>query len=67
MEQIIDNKVVDSNIVDSQQVMSSPKQAKVKPKLTSYQKYKQMRNVNGKKYFEFYDDVKSYTHKVYDW
>lgn len=38
-----------------------------KKPLTSYQKYKQMRNKNGKKYFEFYDDVKSYTHKVYDW
>ena len=47
---------------------TNKKQTKpVKPKLTSYQKYKQMRNTNGKKYFEFYDDIKSYTHKVYDW
>ena len=38
-----------------------------KKPLTSYQKYKQSKNKNGKKYFEFYDDVKVYTHNIYDW
>ncbi|MBQ7881059.1 MAG: hypothetical protein IJ358_04385 [Clostridia bacterium] len=38
-----------------------------KTPLTPYQKYKQSRNQNGKKYFEFYDDIKVYTHNVYDW
>ena len=35
--------------------------------LTPYQKYKQSKNQNGKKYFEFYDDIKVYTHNIYDW
>ena len=38
-----------------------------KPPLTPYQKYKQSKNKNGKKYFEFYDDIKVYTHNIYDW
>lgn len=38
-----------------------------KPPLTPYQKYKNSRNQNGKKYFEFYDDIKVYTHNIYDW
>lgn len=35
--------------------------------LTPYQKYKNSRNQNGKKYFEFYDDIKVYTHNIWDW
>ena len=38
-----------------------------KKPLTPYQKYKQSKNQNGKKYFEFYDDIKVYTHNIYDW
>lgn len=36
-------------------------------KLSSYQKYKQNKNKLGKHYFEFYNDIKMYTHNVYDW
>ena len=35
--------------------------------LTPYQKYKLSKNRNGKKYFEFYNDIKVYTHNIYDW
>ena len=35
--------------------------------LTPYQKYKLSKNQNGKKYFEFYNDIKVYTHNIYDW
>ncbi len=38
-----------------------------KKPLTPYQKYKLSKNQNGKKYFEFYDDIKVYTHNIYDW
>lgn len=38
-----------------------------KKPLTPYQKYKFNKNKNGKKYFEFYDDIKVYTHNIYDW
>ena len=38
-----------------------------KKTLTPYQQYKNSRNQNGKKYFEFYDDVKVYTHNIWDW
>ena len=38
-----------------------------KKPLTPYQQYKNSRNQNGKKYFEFYDDVKVYTHSIWDW
>ena len=38
-----------------------------KKPLTPYQQYKNSRNQNGKKYFEFYDDVKVYTHNIWDW
>lgn len=38
-----------------------------KKPLTPYQKYKNSRNQNGKKYFEFYDDIKVYTHNIWDW
>lgn len=38
-----------------------------KKKETAYQKYKNSKNKNGKKYFEFYDDIKVYTHDIYDW
>ena len=30
-------------------------------------KYKLEKNKNGKKYFDFYNDVKVYTHDIYDW
>lgn len=35
--------------------------------LTPYQQYKQSKNKNGGKYFQFYDDIKVYTHNIYDW
>lgn len=35
--------------------------------LTPYQQYKQSKNKNGAKYFQFYDDIKVYTHNIYDW
>ncbi len=38
-----------------------------KKPLTPYQKYKLTKNQNGKKYFEFYNDVKVYTHNIWDW
>ena len=38
-----------------------------KKPLTPYQKYKNSRNQNGKKYFDFYDDIKVYTHNIWDW
>ena len=38
-----------------------------KKTLTPYQNYKNSRNQNGKKYFEFYNDVKVYTHNIWDW
>jgi len=38
-----------------------------KSPLTPYQKYKLSKNQNGKKYFEFYNDIKVYTHNIYDW
>ena len=38
-----------------------------KKPLTPYQQYKNSRNQNGKKYCEFYDDVKVYTHNIWDW
>ncbi len=38
-----------------------------KKQLSPYQRYKQSKNKNGKKYFDFYDDIKVYTHNIYDW
>ena len=49
-------------IKQEQQIIKSSK----KP-LTPYQKYKNSRNQNGKKYFDFYDDIKVYTHNIWDW
>lgn len=60
VENIQEKKCID--IKTKQQSVKSNK----KP-LTPYQKYKNSRNQNGKKYFEFYDDIKVYTHNIYDW
>ena len=49
------------------QPKANEKKLRYKTPLTPYQKYKQSKNQNGKKYFEFYDDIKVYTHNVYDW
>ncbi len=54
-------KCVDIEIQQKQSVNTNKKP------LTPYQKYKNSRNQNGKKYFEFYDDIKVYTHNIYDW
>lgn len=61
---VVDN-VKNENAVEIKQEQSSIKSSK-KP-LTPYQKYKNSRNQNGKKYFDFYDDIKVYTHNIYDW
>ncbi len=60
----VDN-VQNENAVEIKQEQPSIKPSK-KP-LTPYQKYKNSRNQNGKKYFDFYDDIKVYTHNIYDW
>lgn len=54
-------KRIDVEVQQNQGVKSNKKP------LTPYQRYKQSKNQNGKKYFEFYDDIKVYTHNVYDW
>ena len=59
---IVDNIKVECNKIKPQQSVSSSK----KP-LTPYQQYKNSRNQNGKKYFDFYDDIKVYTHNIWDW
>ena len=61
---VVDN-VQNENAVDIKQEQQSIRPNK-KP-LTPYQKYKQSKNQNGKKYFEFYDDIKVYTHNIWDW
>ena len=58
----IESVVENANIVSKSQTVNLSK----KP-LTPYQQYKNSRNQNGKKYFEFYDDIKVYTHNIYDW
>ncbi len=55
-------KVVESEELEQVKPLSAYKKSP-----TPYQKYKQSKNKNGKKYFEFYDDVKVYTHNIYDW
>ncbi|MBQ7798361.1 MAG: hypothetical protein IJ371_04490 [Clostridia bacterium] len=61
-------------LAESEEVINASDKVKdIKPKaqnqkpLTPYQKYKNSRNQNGKKYFDFYDDIKVYTHNIYDW
>ena len=61
---VVDN-MQNKNVVENTQKQQGIKSTK-KP-LTPYQKYKNSRNQNGKKYFDFYDDIKVYTHNVYDW
>lgn len=65
------NKDLNHNLENAKsQACSAPKvaeQPKYKKELTPYQKYLQTKNKNGKKYFEFYDDIKVYTHNIYDW
>ena len=69
METKIEQKVAESkkiiNVSDNAK-NDNPNPQDKKP-LTPYQKYKNSRNQNGKKYFEFYDDIKVYTHNIYDW
>ena len=61
---VVDN-VQNENAVEIKQEQQIIKFSK-KP-LTPYQKYKNSRNQNGKKYFDFYDDIKVYTHNIWDW
>ena len=61
---VVDN-VQNKNAVEIKQEQSSINSNK--KTLTPYQKYKNSRNQNGKKYFDFYDDVKVYTHNIWDW
>ena len=58
-----DNKVAQSE----NKIEQKPSVKNNKKPLTPYQKYKNSRNQNGKKYFDFYDDIKVYTHKIWDW
>ena len=65
------NMVESNNNLNTYQICVSDNNKKginsSKKSLTPYQKYKNSRNQNGKKYFEFYDDIKVYTHRIYDW
>jgi hypothetical protein len=61
IEQIVDNAQTENKAEQKSRVNSNKKP------LTPYQKYKQSKNQNGKKYFEFYNDVKVYTHNIWDW
>ena len=61
IESDVNNVKIESAIANKQGINSNKKP------LTPYQKYKNIRNQNGKKYFEFYNDVKVYTHNIYDW
>ena len=59
----VDNVKTEISVdIKTQQSVNSSKKT-----LTPYQQYKNSRNQNGKKYFEFYDDVKVYTHNIWDW
>ena len=70
----IENGVNNTRIVDSADSIQTTNDVEQKSganygkkPLTPYQQYKNSRNQNGKKYFEFYDDVKVYTHNIWDW
>lgn len=71
MEKNVEQKVAESQDNKIAQAESKTEQKQTvnsnKKPLTSYQKYKNSRNQNGKKYFEFYNDVKVYTHNIWDW
>lgn len=67
MENKTDLKIVAEKVVKSEGLEQTKPINTYKKPLTPYQKYKQSKNKNGKKYFEFYDDVKVYTHNIYDW
>ena len=68
METKIEQKVAGSkNIAPQIECGVLSKQKPIKKTLTPYKKYKNSRNQNGKKYFDFYDDIKVYTHNIYDW
>ena len=62
IESDVNNVKFKISVENKQQGINSSKNP-----LTPYQKYKNSRNQNGKKYFEFYNDVKVYTHNIYDW
>lgn len=59
IEKFVNNAKIEDKLKQSKSSNKNP--------LTPYQKYKNSRNQNGKKYFEFYDDIKVYTHNIYDW
>lgn len=60
-ENVVNDVTIEDNSNNKQKINYGKKP------LTAYQKYKNSRNQNGKKYFEFYDDVKVYTHNIWDW
>ena len=62
---VVGNKENIINVSDNVENQKNKNQGK--SLLTPYQKYKLSKNQNGKKYFEFYNDVKVYTHNIYDW
>lgn len=69
-ENVLDNANTENNAsnkkVENKAEQKQSVNASKKP-LTPYQKYKLSKNKNGKKYFEFYDDIKVYTHNIWDW
>ena len=67
---MVNNNAQSENVVVDTMVEScaeKPTTINNKKPLTPYQKYKNSRNQNGKKYFDFYDDIKVYTHNIWDW
>lgn len=66
----IENTTQTENVVNNVKIEDNGDKKNLnsnKKPLTPYQKYKNSRNQNGKKYFDFYDDIKVYTHNIYDW
>ena len=69
-ENVLDNANTENNASNKKvenKAEQKPSANSNKKPLTPYQKYKLNKNQNGKKYFEFYDDIKVYTHNIWDW
>lgn len=70
IENFLDNTNAKNNVGNKKvenKTEQNPSVNSNKKPLTPYQKYKLSKNQNGKKYFEFYDDIKVYTHNIWDW
>lgn len=69
-ENVLDNANTENNASNKKVENKAEQKPSVnsnKKPLTPYQEYKLSKNQNGKKYFEFYDDIKVYTHNIWDW